>query len=284
MKYIFFYLSIILAFNCSQYGELNKVAKLSKLLDEVSGMEYIESSGLIWMHNDGSNKSELYGVNIDGSIEKVIDIKAKNHDWEDITSDDSGYMYIGDFGNNGNSRKNLAVLKFKISDLESNTNVEVEKIKFEYPKQYKFPPKKKDRYFDAESLIYFKGSLYIFTKSRVKKDYGKTDLYKIPAVKGAYKAEYISSFTTCDKFECAITGAEISDDNKTVVLLCHDKVFIFSGFKGDDFFSGDKQEHSFNYRSQKEGVTFKNSSTLFITDEKSHGKGGLLYEFNLKTE
>ena len=38
----------------------------------------------------------------------------------------------------------------------------------------------------------------------------------------------------------------------------------------------------FNHDSQKEGVCFKNDSTLYITDEKSHGKGGNLYELKIE--
>ena len=55
-------------------------------------------------------------------------------------------------------------------------------------------------------------------------------------------------------------------------------VLIFSDFKGDNFLSGNVQKIEFDYLSQKEGITFKDNNTLLITDEKSGGTGGNLYE------
>ena len=62
-----------------------------------------------------------------------------------------------------------AIVRLKEEFVKAEEEREVEKIEFEYPEQSKFPPKKKDRHFDAESILYFKNHLYIFTKSRVSK-------------------------------------------------------------------------------------------------------------------
>ena len=277
---IFFFLFILLG--CQNYGQLRVVTNLPKLLDEVSGIQKEANSDKIWMVNDSGNKSELYKVTSEGKIEKTISINVKNYDWEDLTSDDKGNLYIADFGNNDNKRKNLVILKIKKEDLLNEDGVEVEKIQFSYPNQTKFPPKKKDRFFDAESLIYKDGLLYIFTKSRVKDRYGKTTLYKVPATKGEHIATYISDYTNCSDAYCVITAAAISPDKQKVVLLTHQSVLVFTNFKGDDFFSGDIKEHTFNHISQKEGVTFKDERTLYITDEADKIGSSKLYEFVLK--
>ena len=126
------------------------------------------------MLNDGGNKSKIYGVSNKCKIIKTLTVKAKNNDWEDLASDEKGNLYIGDFGNNESKRKNLVILKVKHKDLSNSKKIDVEKIKFYYPNQSKFPPKKKQLFYDSESFFYYNNSLYIFTKSRVKSKFGKT--------------------------------------------------------------------------------------------------------------
>jgi hypothetical protein len=281
LKKIFFLFTVICLLSCTNFGELKLISNLSKSLEEVSGTEVVSNSKLIWMLNDRGNKSKIYGVSKKGKIVKVIKVNAKNNDWEDLTSDEKGNLYIGDFGNNESRRKNLAILKVNAKDLLSSKKVEVEKIRFYYPNQTNFPPKSKQLFFDAESFFFHKNSFYIFTKSRVKSKFGKTALYKIPATKGNHKAEFISDFNSCDKMNCWITSADISNDGKKVALLSPSSVLIFSDYNKDDFLSGKLTKMPFNYNSQKEGITFKDNNTILITDEKAHGVGGCLYELKI---
>lgn len=280
MKKFIVFISFLTLLSCQNFGQLSFLCDLPKKLKEVSGTETIKKSDLIWMLNDSGNAPKLYGVSKKGKIKKEIYVKAKNHDWEDLTSDAEGNLYIGDFGNNANKRKNLVILKVDKKYL-SKKNAEVEKIQFSYPNQYKFPPKKKDLYFDTESFFYFKNHLYIFTKSRVKNKYGKTFLYKVPAKKGKYVAEFLGAYENCKDLECWITSADISPNQKKVVLLSQKNVLIFSNFENDNFLSGKVQKIDFNHRSQKEGICFTNNQTLLITDEYAHGKGGNLYELKI---
>lgn len=275
-------LSFLLIASCQNFGQLRVVTDLPDVLEEVSGIQKIKNSDLLWMLNDSGNAPVIYGVDTKGNIIREVIVKAKNHDWEDITSDNEGNLYIADFGNNNNKRKNLKILKIKNEDLLNNDAVDVEKIKFSYPSQKKFPPKKKNRFYDAESLLYKNGFLYILTKSRVKGNYGETSLYKIPAIEGDHTAKYISSFETCNDLHCWITSAAISSDEKKVVLLNHQAVFVFTNFTNDNFMSGEVKELSLGHVSQKESITFKDENTLYIADEKDHLEGGKLYEFSLK--
>ncbi|ARV16879.1 hypothetical protein BTO07_09730 [Polaribacter sp. SA4-12] len=276
-----FLFSLLLLVGCQNFGELTILSDLPNDLREVSGTEVVSNSNLIWMLNDGGNKTKIYGVSKKGKIVKETRIKAKNNDWEDLTSDEKGNLYIGDFGNNESRRKNLVILKVKHKDLSSSKKVAVEKIRFYYPNQSSFPPKKKQLFFDSESFFYYNNSLYIFTKSRVKNKFGKTSLYRIPATKGNHKAEFISEFNNCDEMDCWITSADISNDGSKVALLSPSSVLIFSDFKKDDFLSGKLIRIPLNYNSQKEGITFKTNNTLLITDEKAHGVGGNFYELKI---
>jgi hypothetical protein len=276
-----FYLLILLLFlnSCSGHGQLHFVNDLPTVLKEVSGTQTSKNSNLIWMLNDGGNSNKIYGFSTKGKFKKEVIINAKNHDWEDLTTDDKGNLYIGDFGNNHNTRKNLIILKVNHKDLANSKNVDIERIRFQYPNQHKFPPKKKHLYFDTESFFFFNDSIYLFTRSRVKDNYGKTSLYKIPAINGNHTAEFISEFTFCNELKCSITSAAISPDKKKIVLLSSNTVLLFTDFKDDAFFSGKVTQLPLNHKSQKEGICFKDDNTLFITDERSHGRGGNLYEF-----
>jgi hypothetical protein len=166
--------------------------------------------------------------------------------------------------------------------LDNPNGTNIEHISFYYPDQKKFPPKKKHLYFDCEAFFHFNDSLYLFTKSRVKGDFGKTNLYKIPATQGNHEAQFLTSFKTCNDLPCWITSADVSDDEKQIALLTLDAVWLLSDYINDDFFNGKVTKHAFDFESQKESVCFKNANTLYITDEKTLGKGGNLYEFVLK--
>lgn len=280
MKKITILLSIFLLISCQNFGQLKVLGELPRGLKEISGNEIITGSDLIWIHEDGGHKSKIFAINQHGKIIKELDIEAKNTDWEDITSDEFGNLYIGDFGNNYSSRNHLKILKIDKKDLNKK-NAEVEEIEFEYENQDKFPPKKKDRFFDAEAFFYSKNYFYVFTKSRVEKEYGKTWLYKIPAKKGKHKAQLIGYYNNCDDNDCWITSADISSDGKKVVLLSQKNILIFTDFKNDDFLSGKVKKIKLNHKSQKEGICFKDNNTLIITDEESGNKGGFLYELKI---
>ena len=88
MKKIAFLFCLLVIISCTDFGELKLISNLSKHLEEVSGTEVVSNSKLIWMLNDGGNKSKIYGVSKKGKIVKVLTVKAKNNDWEDLTSDE----------------------------------------------------------------------------------------------------------------------------------------------------------------------------------------------------
>ena len=277
-------ITLLLLLNLSCHSQdLKVVADLPNLLREASGAQKTVGSDLIWMINDAGNSPEVFGLNEKGKIIASIKLKEENNDWEDLTSDDQGNLYIGDFGNNRNRRIDLTILKIKNEDLGSSGPVEPEKINFYYPDQEKFPPKKKNRYFDCEAFFYLNDNLYMFTKSRVEDHHGKTSLYKITAKPGHFEAIKIDSYNaSCNEFTCWVTSADISPDKSKVVLLTPSGLLLFKNFKGDNFFTGDVTEYNFEYITQKESVFFKDDQTLYITDEYAFGMGGNAYEFKLK--
>ncbi len=284
-KMMFPFLLFSLLIGCNNNQEtITEIFKLPKTLDESSAVEITTKSDLIWTLQDSGNEAELYALDQSGNIANTITISnVKNNDWEDLTSDEDGNLYIGDFGNNDNDRKNLSIYKINASDLNKKEASVSQTISFYYPEQTEFPPKKSNRIFDAESFSYINNNFYIFTKNRSSKFDGTTQLYRVPNQPGNHAAKLLGDFKTCGIYKrCAVTSADISPDGKKAVLLTADKVFVFENFKDDNFLSGTPTTIELNHFSQKEGVCFKDNNTVFITDEKDKKTGGYLYQLSLK--
>jgi hypothetical protein len=282
------FISIAIAFvliACQNGSEiLTKQYSLPKKLKEVSGIVYTEKDNLFWTLEDSGNSNKIYGLNVNnGSIERTITIEnALNIDWEDITKDAVGNLYIGDFGNNDNVRKDLCIYKINKSSLNQENAVPAYKISFSYPEQKEFPPKKTKLFFDVEGFFEYKSNFYLFTKNRSKGFDGTVLVYKIPNKAGFHQAVLMGKLKTCDNYNhCAITSATISPDASKVVLLTHDKIVLLANFKADDFLKGTQSQLKLDHFSQKEAICFKNNETLIIADEKTNKIGGNVYEVNL---
>ncbi|GHC58316.1 SdiA-regulated domain-containing protein [Ulvibacter litoralis] len=283
-KILFALLITAFTANCQDYGVLTKKETLPKSLKEISGTEYNSKNNTLWMVEDSGNSPAVYAFNpISGKIELEINItNATNIDWEDLSFSPDGNLYIGDFGNNNNDRKNLVIYTLKNASNISSSEAEVTKTNFTLEDQDKFPPKKKDRNYDIESFFFLNNHFYLFTRNRSKDFDGTTKLYKLNASEGASEAKLLGTFQTCNKqSHCQVTSAAIDYTTGNIALLTYNRVFIFSDYSGDDFFNGTVQEIKLKYTSQKEGITFKDSKTLYITDERNKSNGGNVYQLNL---
>jgi hypothetical protein len=282
----FFLLGVSIALlACQQQSEndLKTLYSLPKKLKEVSGIAYFPETKTVYTLEDSGNKNAIYALNSKGKIERTIIVEnAKNIDWEDITKDKQGNIYIGDFGNNDNERKDLCIYKLPKSELNKDLASAEYKVSFSYPEQTEFPPKKKEMFCDVEGFFEHGGYFYLFTKNRSKGFDGTAFIYKIKNAKGTQKAEKIGEFKTCGNYNhCVLTSATISPDGKKVALLSHDKILLFKNFKGDLFHKGTQTQIELNHFSQKEAVVFKDNNTLLIADEKTNKVGGNVYELSL---
>ncbi|BDU27510.1 hypothetical protein [Flavobacterium sp. GSB-24] len=286
MKKSFLVFASLVLLACQQQSgnDLKTLYSLPKKLKEVSGITYFPETSTIYTLEDSGNKNAIYAIDSKGKLEKTITISnAENIDWEDITRDKTGNIYIGDFGNNDNERKDLCIYKVAKSELNKDLAKAEYKISFSYPEQTEFPPKKKEMFFDVEGFFEQGGYFYLFTKNRSKGFDGTAFIYKIKNASGTQKAVKIGEFKTCNNYNhCVLTSATISPDGKKVALLSHDKVLLFKGFKGDLFHKGTHTEINLNHFSQKEAIVFKDNNTLLIADEKTNKVGGNVYEFKLK--
>jgi len=256
---------------------------LPKKLKEVSGIALSQDQKMIWAIEDAGNKNVVYGLNRQGVlVADVLVENAENNDWEDITKDADGSIYIGDFGNNDNERQNLSILKLDLkNESQKSTNV-IQTTKFHYQGQTEFPPKKSDLLYDCEAFVEKDGSFYLFTKNRSKGFDGSFLVFQIPNKEGNFEAKLIGKLKLEGGYnDAAITSATINSKNQ-IVLLTHKNIHVLSGFTANDFNSAKIQKISLNHNSQKEAIVFVDDKTLLIADEKDKKTGGNVYQFSLK--
>ncbi|MDT0538317.1 hypothetical protein [Croceitalea sp. P059] len=271
---------------CAQkpwYGDLNHLGKFPNSLSEVSGI-VTYTDNLAWVIEDNGNKEFIYGINLKAGLVKKLKVKnAENNDWEDLTTDKEGNLYIGDFGNNNNERKNLTIYKLPNPELEKGDKIPSKKITFSYPEQKNFPPKKRSMLFDSEAFFHWDNHLYIFTKDRSRPYLGKTFVYRIPDKEGDYKATLVGTLNLCENQDhCSVTGADISDDGKTVVLIGYGYLYLIKNFQVNMISESQFETIYLKHETQIESVCFLNNSTLLIADEQSKTKGRNLYNYVLK--
>jgi hypothetical protein len=253
-------------------------------LAETSGLE-TTGPNQFWTHNDSGGQAAVYAFDSLGKITRTIAVaNAGKIDWEDITKDADGNVYLGDFGNNGNDRKSLYVYKIPPPVSIPGNSVAAGVIQFTYPDQKAYPPADNQKNFDMEAMIFFNDSLYLFSKNHTAPFTGYTKLYRLPAVAGTYTAALVDSFYTgSDMLSGQITAAALSPDKQRLALLTYTKLYVFSEFSGSQFFGGKVTRLDMNSISQKEGLAFMNNCTIYVTDEEFMGMGRKLYQANICT-
>ena len=239
--------------------------QLPKSVNEQSAMLW--HSKLFWVINDSDCAPELIAYNKKGKLKRTIHINnASNKDWEDLAEDEN-YIYIGDFGNNRGSRKDLRVLRVLKSDMK-NREVAVDSITFTWADQKNFSNRNKKNNFDCEAFFAYGDSLYLFTKNWINK---KTRLYSMSKLPGDYQLKPIAEFDT----DFMVTGADISSDGKTVALVgyknFHTYMMLLTNFEGQNFFSGNTLRLDIESlgRAQTEGIVFTDKNKLYINTEET---------------
>lgn len=282
MKSIIIIILVVCIPVSSKSQQLIKISTLPPKLHETSGLEY-SSDGTIWTIVD-SNHATLFGLDSTGKMIKAIHLNNLNKGWEDISKDDQGNFYIGDFGNNDNSRRNLKIYKIPNPSKIQENIITAEIIEFSYSDQVSFPPKQNQLNFDMDAMVWFNDSLFLFSKNRTKPYTGYSKVYRLPDAPGVYVAQLIDSvyLGPGSMLETWVTGAALSPDKNTLALLTHDKIWLFHCFNGSKFFVGQKETLHLNHYSQKEGIVFRNNQIIYLSDEKTANiLGGNLYLFKL---
>ena len=269
-KYLFVIVCFITLNKLFSQEVISDIA-LSKKLDETSALEIV-SNTLITI-NDSGNKPVLFYLDKKGNIlnERKLDC-CKNNDWESLAAD-KNHIYIADFGNNYDTRKNLSIIKIPI---QKSSNEIAEVINFLYPEQKKFKRIYRRSEYDAEALISFEDKLLIFTKNKRKKI---TEIYSLPKNGGNYQAKKIGSLNT----DSIVTGGDYDKATNTLALTSTIKFDEYYVLIITDFSLNNKNQKIDMYeipigKTQVEAIKIIDPTTFWITseDEKSSSAARLM--------
>jgi hypothetical protein len=239
--------------------------------------------GVFWSHNDSGDSARLFAIHRDGSAVRpkgdgdgdyhglgVAD--TNNRDWEDIATDDAGQLYVGDIGNNGNARRDLGIYVVPEPDPASATGAAaIRRITYSYPDQSEFPPPSGKRVYDAESLFWADGTLWILSKDY---DDTHTRLYRFGALRGdALVPEKVGEFDAGGM----VTGADASRDGRRLAMVGYRAgqidgrrqvvgfVWVFERAANGNFFEGRRWHRRF-LAGQVEAICW-DGTDLLLTNE-----------------
>jgi hypothetical protein len=157
-------------------GELQRIGTLAHpAITEASGLAPSRRhAGVFWTINDSGNAPLLFAVDRAGKLLAEYRLKgALNLDWEALTSDGAGNLYIGDVGNNAvpGGLPRRWVYRIKEPD-PYQRGADTRQIALDRVHPYTFPAKP----FDVEGMFIHKGKLYLVSKTLK----AQTQLYHLP--------------------------------------------------------------------------------------------------------
>ena len=211
---------------------------------KIDAAEINESSGLVasrrypgilWTHNDSGDRPRFFAIDLEGRKQSEFVVRGASHvDWEDIAIDDAGHLYLADFGNNRGDRRDLVIYRVREPDPSRAVGeVSVERaIRFRYADQSAYP--ERDRHvFDAESLVWQAGDLYVFTKHRTDT---RSRIYRIPDDARASDASAEYAAQAIAELELGgrparrtgnTTAADLREDGRLLALLTYSGILLY---------------------------------------------------------
>lgn len=261
-----FLLLLTLLANLSAQDLGKRRIQLPLALTEVSGLAY-QSPDSLWWHTDSGGEAALYRTDREGTLLGTYPIpSAINRDWEDLTQDDQGRLYIGDFGDNRRQRSDMRIYTWH------PTTQKVDSILYTYPDEQRY---------DVEAFFWYQDSLHLFTKSRINKGCLTTYHFVLSDHPGTQEAILRDSLQLRKR---VVTGAAIDPVNGEVALVAYyyRKVWgIFPRSAATVFFLNDYPEGrflrgtissrpiSFLVATQYESIDFLDSRYVMVASEKT---------------
>ncbi len=248
---------------------------LPAILREVSGMVRTPE-GHLWMLNDSNNPPNLFRyAPCTRQLLEVRPLPVPNRDWEALTMAPDGTLYIGDFGNNLNNRRDLRIYRY-----HPQTEA-LDSILFSYPDQHAFPPLHRSEWnFDCEALIVWQDTLHLFSKAAFASEC-VVKHYTLPTKPGTYVAEWRDSLRLPKR---VVTDAALSSDGQTLALVSYfvgrrwgvlpyarATVFFFRDFPQGYFLRGRLSRRHlsrFAFARQYEAITFWGKRCWLVANEK----------------
>ena len=247
--------------------------RLDEVIDESSAMVASQRApGVLWTLNDSGGDPVIYAVRAHGSLVGTVTVEgARNVDWEAMTLDGAGNLWIGDIGNNGNKRRDLGLYVLPEPDPGAATAA-ARFIPIYYPEQEAFPPEARN--FDAEALFADGETIYLLTKHRSDT---RTVLYRLPdahpdapdAPRPMIRVAEFDVRGDPSNHGGMVTDAALSADGRHLAVLTYHSVFLFARPKTSDQWFEDLVREipvEMNRWRQCEAITWRGAD-LLVTNE-----------------
>ena len=261
-------------------------------MEELSGLAVSRTyPGIVWGHGDSGQPPVLWALDLergelafppylakkfdDGASWPGLTLEgASNIDWEDLTTL-NGWLYLGEFGNNGNARRDLGLWALP----EPNPRATERQrpaffLPFHYPEQQRFPAEA--WVFDAEALFADpeRNALYLITKHRKAGDVRRfipgAKLYRIP-LDGAGRASTALALVDQHEEMTAVTAAELSPSGAWLAVLTYRTLWLFPRPPaGEQWLSGPAYSRPLPFLEtrQAEALSWRDDTTLLLGNEE----------------
>lgn len=286
-------LALILVSVLQLYGTPTKIANIKNpAINESSGMAASRANANIyWTHNDSGDGPLVYAFDAAGESRGVFRVSgAQSRDWEDMAVGPgperaTSYLYIGDIGDNAQSRSEIVVYrlpepKLTAADRSSSksnpkSTAAAEAIRLRYP----------DGKFDAETLLVHptSGNLYVATKTMLK----NAIVYEAAAPVVAGKVitmRRIGEVKVPSLMGGVLTGGSISPDGRRVALCDYlqgyEAVLPANSKNFNDIWTQTFTAFRLGQREQGEAITYRaDGKALLATSE---GRLSPLFQVELR--
>lgn len=260
----------LIAISCHTTGP-PKTIRLPPALTEASGLSIVD--GEFTWHNDSGDGPYTYITDERGTIIRQDTLNATAFDYEDMTRDDAGNLYLGDFGNNTGRRTDQRIFRYHPGKPGTDS------IVFTYPGQNGGGHDQPGNY-DCEAMIWHQDTLHLFTKDQL---FGKGNFttyhYRLPATPGRYVAELVDSLRLPRR---VVTAAAFDPERGELVLTAYNFKFLagfwpsgaaslitITGFPEGRFLRGKARRRNLSWfvPTQFEAVDFYDERWLYVGSE-----------------
>ncbi len=171
-------------------------------------------TNVVWTHNDGGYQF-LFAVNRAGDYLGAFQVTGANLiDWEAVSSDGNGNLYLADIGGNGIERTHVAVHRLREPNpADRFGNAEVNKTWY-----LRFPGLKED----CEAFFVLNDYGYLITKPRTN---DQVTMFRYPLASGGRSV--LLEEVTKISVTAAVTDAGISADKQRLGLVTTEGVYLY---------------------------------------------------------
>jgi hypothetical protein len=205
---------------CQTYGDPASAGTIANpALTELSGLAASRlTKGVLFAHNDSGDTARIFAIDEMGaSLGEIAVMGATAVDWEDIAAGPcpaGQCLYVGDIGDNGMSRTNLAIYRF-LEPKPDAKSVTAEKFPVRYP----------DGQFNAETLLVDPKTSEVLTVVKGAHAY----VYRLPASAKPNEVATMERVGEATGLDGVVTAGAVSPCGDRVLLRTYTSLYEFRG-------------------------------------------------------